>query len=247
MALVTCGFRSEVLGIDTSMTAVLPLGADRAAPPALLYLLHGAGGDHTSWLQGAPIARLAEEAGLAVVMPSGGHGYWTDQVRGPRWWTFVADELPTIVRDLFALDPPRERTFAAGLSRGGYGALKLGLRRPERFAAVAGLSAKVDIANEDWSEPWRQDVFGSAERARQEGDDLLTLLAAVDPGACPRLLLSCGTADRLYGENLRFRDAALERDLPVDWTEGPGGHDWEVWDRDIRPVVTRFAELARET
>lgn len=244
MALLTCGFRSKVLDIDTSLTAVLPTGADRTAPPALLYLLHGAGGDHTSWLQGTPIARLAEEAGLAVVMPAGGHGYWTDQVRGPRWWTFVADELPTIVRELFALDPPRERTFAAGLSRGGYGALKLGLRRPERFAAVAGLSAKVDIADEDWSEPWRQDVFGGPERARQEGDDLFALLDAVDPATGPRLLLSCGTADRLYGENLRFRDAALARGLEVEWAEGLGGHEWSVWDRDIRSVVTRFATLA---
>lgn len=240
MALLTCGFHSRVLGVDTAMTVILPSRPVGGAAPPLLHLLHGAGDDHTAWVRRTSIERYAEEAGIAVVMPDGGHGYWTDQVRGPRWWTFVADELPAVVEDLFRLDPPRERTFVAGLSRGGYGALKLGLRRPDRFAAAAGLSAKIDIANEDWSEPWRQDVFGDAARARREGDDLLALAERIDPAACPRLLLSCGTEDVLLDEGRRLRDLAVRRELPVEWSEGPGAHEWSVWDRDVQALLPRL-------
>lgn len=245
MALLTCRFRSEVLDLDTAMTVVLP---DRpSASTGVLHLLHGGSEDHTAWTRRSGIERYAAGLDLAVVMPDGGTGYWVDAVHGARWWTFLSEELPGVVRDLLHLDPPRGRTFAAGLSRGGYGALKLGLRQPDRFAAVAGLSAKIDIANEDWSEPRRRDWFGDAGRARREGNDLLALLEEVDAATCPELLLSCGTEDALLDESRRFAAAAEARGLPVWATEGPGGHEWDVWDRDIRGVLTRFADLRAST
>lgn len=241
MPLLTVRFHSMALGLDTAMTVLLPRRPGGGT--GVLHLLHGGGEDHTAWTRRSAIEEHVDGLDLAVVMPHGGEGYWTDAVHGGRWWTFLAEELPEIVRDLLRLDPPRERTFAAGLSRGGYGALKLGLRQPHRFAAVAGLSAKIDIANEDWSEPRRRDWFGDADRARREGNDLLALLDQVDPAACPQLLLTCGTEDRLVEESRRFAAAAAARGLPVTATEGPGAHEWSVWDRDIQQVLTRFAAL----
>src|SRR3954447_26393293 len=199
MALVRCDFFSDVLGLSTSMTVVLPqatsaqigmTGAATGGDAPVLYLLHGLSDDDTIWLRRTSIERYAAPLGLAVVMPQVGRSFYTDEAHGNRYWTFLSEELPAVVRSFFHVSDRREDTFVAGLSMGGYGAVKWALRQPDRFAAAATLSGVTDVVGLTRleHEPGREQLWHTIFGGRPiEGtdDDLLHLLDTVDPVAAP--------------------------------------------------------------
>ena len=256
MALITCDFFSEVLEFGTSMTVVLPQptegqvgvtpGADDAPPP-LLYLLHGRSDDHTAWLRYSSIERYASAAGVAVVMPALARSFYADEAHGYRYWTYLSEELPGIVHRFFRVSDRREDTFVAGLSMGGYGALKWAFQQSERFAAAASLSGAVDVVAFAQDPTRREElvdrVFGGEPGPR---DDLYAMLEASDPAALPDLYVSCGTEDHLYDYNVRFVDALRARGLDPVVDFRPGEHEWGFWDTDI-PKVLAWMRSPRRT
>ncbi|MGW4295315.1 alpha/beta hydrolase [Micromonospora chersina] len=250
MALVQCDFFSESLGLNTSMLAILPERASsqigltstaNAGDPPVLYLLHGLTDDHTIWLRRTSIERYVAPLGLAVVMPQAGRSFYCDEAHGNRYWTFLSEELPEVCRSYFRLSDRREDTFVAGLSMGGYGALKWALRRPDRFAAAASLSGALDVARRRHHPATPLDpavwhtVWGDREVAGPEDDTVALLERAGDD--LPALYVACGTEDFLYEDNTRFVDTARRRGLPVTVDFGPGDHDWAYWDARIQDVL----------
>ncbi|MGK5442445.1 alpha/beta hydrolase [Micromonospora sp. URMC 105] len=250
MARIRCDFFSEALGVGTSMTVLLPergstqigmAGAAPAGDPPVLYLLHGLTDDDTIWTRRTAIERYVAPLGLAVVMPRAERSFYTDEEHGNRYWTFLSEELPQVCRSFFRLSERREDTFVAGLSMGGYGAVKWALRRPDRFAAAASLSGALDVANRR-DHPTRpvdravwHTVWGEREVPGSD-DDTVALLDRVG-GEPPALYVACGTEDFLYEDNVRFVEAARARDVPVTVDFSPGDHDWAYWDEKIRDVL----------
>ncbi len=250
MALLRCDFFSDALGLSTSMTVILPqptltqiglVGDVRTGPPPVLYLLHGLSDDDTIWMRRTSIERYVTPLGLAVVMPQVHRSFYADQADGGRYWTFVAEELPELVARFFRVSQRREDTFVAGLSMGGYGALKLALRLPRRFAAAASLSGALDVAalarspRDEDPMIWRR-IFAERPVAGSP-DDLLALVAGADPASLPALHVSCGTKDDLLADNRRFVAACERAGVPVDTDFGPGDHDWAYWDTRIQDVL----------
>ena len=250
MALLRCDVFSDALGLSTSMTAILPqptttqigmTGGGAAEPPPVLYLLHGLSDDDTIWLRRTSIERYAAPLGLAVVMPQVHRSFYTDEAYGLRYWTFVSQELPELVGRFFRVSQARADTFVAGLSMGGYGALKLALRQPARFAAAASLSGALDLAGlarstrEEDPMIWRR-VFGE-RRVQGSDDDLFALVARADPGALPALHVSCGTEDPLIASNRAFVQACRARGVALSSTFGSGEHEWGHWDARIQDVL----------
>ena len=136
--MLQCDFFSDVLEVATSMTVLLPQTVEAQIgvsstddtgrePPPVLYLLHGLSAAHTAWLRNTSIDRYAAARGLAVVMPQVQRSFYADEVHGGRYWTFLFEELPEVVGSFFRVSGRREDTFVAGLSMGGYGALKWAL------------------------------------------------------------------------------------------------------------------------
>ena len=253
MALLHMTFTSQVLEMNVDMDVILPenteglIGMDGKASDTYptLYLLHGMSDDHTIWERRTSIERYASDKNLAVVMPTTDLGWYTNMHFGPRYWDFISDELPRVCRSFFPhMSRRREETFVAGLSMGGYGAIKCGLRASETFGWAAGLSSGLDIAeeldgHELGSAHYWTDIFGSADMFRGSFNDLF---AAVDDLAAsdkprPHLFLWCGTEDFLYAHNLRFRDYAREKGLALTYEESPGDHSWECWDAKIQDVL----------
>ncbi|MEV4638832.1 alpha/beta hydrolase family protein [Actinoplanes sp. NPDC049548] len=250
MALIRCDFSSEALALSTSMTVILPQQASTqigiegragdAAPP-VLYLLHGLTDDDTAWTRYTSIERYAAAKGIAVVMPQVHRSFYADEVHGGRFWTFLSEELPSVVSSFFRVSTRREDTFVAGLSMGGYGAFKWALRQPERFAAAASLSGVLDLAYmaERDERPHITElisrVFGGRPVAGTD-DDLLHLLETSD-GELPRLLLRCGTEDHLVAHNEHFVAACRRLGIDLDAEFGPGEHEWGYWDTQIRAVL----------
>lgn len=250
MAHLRCDFFSEALSLDTSMTVILPQATATqigmvertgAGLPPVLYLLHGLSGDDTTWLRHTSIERYVESLGVAVVMPQVHRSCYTNEAVGGRYWSFLSEELPALVSSFFRVSERRSDTFVAGLSMGGYGALKWALRQPERFAAAASLSGALDIAGLRSQGPRPEDprlfdrVFGAEPVGGQ--DDILGLIDRADVGRLPALYVCCGTEDALLEDNLAFRDACARAEIPLSVDIGPGGHEWSYWDARIQDVL----------
>jgi len=248
MALLTVDLFSESLGMGTTLTVVLPqaaegqIGVEPIVVPEhgwpVLHLLHGLSDDHTAWLRYTSIERHARASGLAVVMPAAGRSFYTDETRGYRYWTWISEELPQRVRELFRLSERPEDTYVAGLSMGGYGALKLGFTYPERYAGVASLSGAVDLAQLE-NRPERAElvdsVFGGTVPAEAK---LGHLLEQADASRVPPLYIGCGTdEDRLIGPNQRLAERARTRGIDVTTDFRPGDHEWGLWDATIPDVI----------
>ncbi len=254
MALIHCDFFSETLRTSTSMCVILPqqtsgqIGmastASRADHPTL-YLLHGLSDDHTIWQRRTSIERYVADLGLAVVMPAVGRSWYTDMAHGPAYWWFLSDELPGLARSFVPLSGRREDTFVAGLSMGGYGAFKLAMRCPERFAAAASLSGGLDVAGlarhvyMEGREEFHS-IFGDTRTIRGSDNDLFHLAQqfAARVGPRPRLYQCCGTEDFIYRDNVRFRDHALQLGLDLTYQEASGEHNWAFWDEWIQRVLS---------
>jgi S-formylglutathione hydrolase FrmB len=244
MASLVCNFFSEALEVGVSVSVVLPqatvaqIGVEaRVTPGALpvLYLLHGLSDDHTAWTRYTAIERYATERGIAVVMPAAGRSFYADEVHGHRYWSYVSEELPRVVGEFFRVSQAPEDTFVAGLSMGGYGALKLVLTHPDRFAAAASLSGGIDV-REITKRPERRELLDRVWGGSIPPDaDLFALLEQATD--LPPLYLSCGTDDVLYDGCVRFADAAEAKgvDVTTDWR--PGGHEWPLWDAVIADVI----------
>jgi S-formylglutathione hydrolase FrmB len=244
MALIRCDYFSEVLEVGTTMTVLLPQATEeqvgvsagaRPGDPPLLYLLHGLSDDATAWQRYTGIERYAAEHGLAVVMPQVGRSFYADEVHGARYWTHLTEELPEVVSSFFRVSQRREDTFVAGLSMGGYGALKWAMHQPERFAAVASLSGAVDVRK---LLPQRPEIFQRVFDGTLGPDDVLEELlqrhAAAD---VPPVYIGCGTDDALYEENVHFADRATAAGLDVRTDFRAGAHEWGVWDLTIAEVL----------
>lgn len=251
MAFIQCDFFSEVLGLSTSMNVILPQpasgqigmeGSKASDKYPVLYLLHGLSDDHTIWARRTSVERYVASLGLAVVMPAVHKSFYTDMAKGDRYWTFVSEELPQIVRSFFPISAAREDNFVAGLSMGGYGAFKLALRCPDKFIAGASLSGALNMAdlakNRHPQRAWEY-VFGDLDKIKGSDNDLLYLAEKVakSNGPKPMLYQCCGTEDFLYEDNIVFRDWANELGLDLTYEEEPGTHEWGYWDKKIQRVL----------
>ena len=249
MALMRCDFFSDTLAMSVSMTVILPqrttaqigmTGVERPGEPPVLYLLHGLSDDDTIWARRTSIERYVAPLGLAVVMPQVHRSFYSDEVHGLPYWTFLTEELPAVVGDFFRVSRRREDTFVAGLSMGGYGAMKWALRRPETFAAAASLSGALDVAALQFRADLRSDVddrvFGNRS-VTGTSEDLFAVLDAADPEVAPLLSLRCGTGDALIESNRRFAEALFDKGFGCETDFGPGTHDWAYWDDQIQAVL----------
>ena len=258
MAWIECNFFSETLMLSTKMTVLLPeqtagqIGQSnvklRDKHPTL-YLFHGGTDDDTIWLRRTSIERYVAPLGIAVVMPQVHLSFYTDMKYGMRFGTFISEELPRLARSFFPLSDKREDNFAAGLSMGGYGAFKLALNHPDKFAAAASLSGAVDI-----NSIRKMPVLGFDPLALVFGDDpiegsqhdlfYMTKTVSESDGPKPLLYQACGTEDFLIEDNRRFRDHCESLNLSLTYQEEQGTHEWGYWDKKIQDVL-KWLPIAR--
>lgn len=244
MAHLVVDYYADALGVQTRMHVLLPqrLAAGKAKT---LYLLHGMSDDEGTWMRRTSIERYAEEKGLAVVMPDGGLGWYTDMYRGLAWFKFISGELPALCRRFFPiLSDKREDTYIGGNSMGGYGALKCALRAPRTFSKVISLSGALDAADTAINNTvpatrrYWEDVFGPAEDVPGSENDLFAAATALtDPALRPRIYMWCGTEDFLYGQNIRMRDHLRALGYDLTYEESPGDHQWRHWDKKIADAL----------
>ena len=250
MTLIHMNFHSHALGMACSCDVLLPTTmqypkAQEKKTYPVLYLLHGLKGDDMAWQRRTRIESYAEGRDLIIVMPNGHRTYYTNTATGQKFFDFVADELPAICKAYFPVSDKREETFVAGLSMGGHGALKLGLTYPERYGAVAALSAAVDVEGIVERHPGKNGalseyeyVFGCRSERTGGKDDLTALgekLRTADVEK-PIFFMACGTEDGLLEESRRFHQRFADV-FDITYVEAPGIHNWDFWDTHIQDVL----------
>jgi S-formylglutathione hydrolase FrmB len=255
MAFIQCDFFSDVLGMSSSMNVIIPenrenrIGIKTRANQnkfPVLYLLHGLSDDHTVWMRRTSIERYANKFGLAVIMPNVHRSFYTDMVYGNDYFTFISKELPQIAEKIFPLSTERKNTFIAGLSMGGYGAFKLALNQPERFAAAASLSGALNLAENAERADERDElyqefklIFGDLDKVKNTDNDLFYLLKKLkgEKKKIPKLYQCCGTEDFLYQDNLKFRVFCRKNKINLKYEEESAVHEWGYWDKKIKAVL----------
>ena len=246
MAFITLNYYSEALGMQTQVDVLIPqketegeIGIENRAGDGkykCLYLLHGCSDDQTIWMRRTSIERYASKYGIAVVMPFAARSYYSDMKYGEKYYQFVAKELPATIREFFNVSNKREDNFVCGLSMGGYGALKIGLRECDNFCAAAGLSS---VTSFEGRYDWRlmKNIFG--DPVVIPDDDNLDKLAekqSNNPNK-PKIFIGCGTEDSLYSENKAFQKKLESLDYSVISKYSSGEHSWVFWDEYIQYVL----------
>ena len=237
MAFITYKFFSESLGMQSEVYVIIPQKKrDDGEKFKCLYLLHGHSDDHTIWMRRTSIERYAEKYGICVVMPNGHRSFYTDMKHGFPYYTYVAKELPELICSTFNVSDKREDNFVAGLSMGGYGALKIALRECDSFCAGAGLSSATEMKTKKGGFLYSM-VFGENAEVPAE-DDLFALAESKkDCANKPRIFIGVGTNDFLYEENQKFKAQLEHFGYDLTYRESVGTHNWEFWDEYIRSVL----------
>lgn len=239
---------SNELKRSTQVCVLLPEG-ESDAPCKTLWLLHGLTDDHTAWTRYTSVERYAREHRLAVVMPNADRSWYTNTAYGVNYFNFIADELPALCRRHFrGLSEAREDNLVAGLSMGGYGALKLALCRPEQYGACISLSGALDITRKgrpcnlaEWQSIFgydlaspddlgggEHDLFALAQNNRNEGHRF------------PEIALWCGLSDSLMRTNRDFDRHLTALGVAHTYEESEGDHSWRWWDFHLQRLLDRI-------
>ena len=248
MAFCEVHFQSQALGFQTTVNVILPqlknkgeIGVENNAKPGkykCLYLLHGLSDDQSIWMRRTSIERYAQAKGICVVMPFGEKSFYTDMKYGSKYYTYISEELPAIMREFFNISEMRSDNYIAGLSMGGYGALKIGLRNPDKFCCAAGLSSVADIKG--CRELFKNNfinIFGEDDDIPPE-EDLFELAKSVSTHKNrPRIYMGVGTEDFLYDGNVRLKGVFESLNYDITYRESKGNHSWEFWDEYIQYVL----------
>lgn len=262
MAFLQMTYFSRALGKTTRMNLFLPEYAE--GPWKVLWLLHGWSEDCTAWQRYSSAERYTDPLQMAVVMPDAHLSFYNDMVHGPKYFTHITEELPEMVSRMFPISRKREDNFIAGLSMGGYGAMKIALTLPEQYAgagcfsasnfaaAFADKNSKLRMDDPQWL-GWMDDIFGEEfEHLPGSRQDLAALadrlLAEGRPA--PAVYHCIATGDGGY-ENAqimrRYFESRKGDPFRYRYSEGPGIHDWRFWDAHMEECLQHFGLLQSGT
>lgn len=248
MAIIQLNYASQALAVQTNVTILLPeketqFKQTNQEPYKVLYLLHGLTDDNLGWLRYTSIESIIRGTNLAIVMPNTDHGFYTDMKYGHPYFTYLTEELPTYLHNLFPFSTRKEDTFICGNSMGGYGALKCALTYPQRYAKVGALSPIFDIQRfvDTFELPGYNPIwtFGEDLKVKNTQHDLTYLLEKNirEQKELPAFYVFCGDEDILLQDSRDFEKLAKQYQLNYRYKEGKGEHLWIVWEHEIAPII----------
>ncbi|MBV9865406.1 MAG: hypothetical protein JO316_08660 [Abitibacteriaceae bacterium] len=240
MAFCELHYFSKALGMQTAANVILPEG-DSKGPFAVFYLLHGLSDDHTIWLRRTSIDRYVQGLPLMVVMPNGGRGFYTDAAQGFAYEKSMIEDLVGYIDGMFNTKAERSGRCIGGLSMGGYGAVRLALRRPDMFCSANSHSGAMNFGHEK-RDSTSDELINEFRRVLGENhvggkDDLYTLAEQIERSQLPALRIDCGTEDFLLNSNREFHAYLDKIGLPHEYAEFSGAHEWSYWDVHVQEAL----------
>jgi len=235
---------SEILDMETGLTVLTPRRLNKPEPYRCVYLLHGLSGSHTDWTNYSLLPLYADDYNIIFIMPEAGRSFYADMKYGLKYFSYITEELPAIIKKVFNISAQKEDTSIVGNSMGGYGALRCALSKPEQYGYVCSFSSPCLFLKESM-EAQKADDYARLKAVH--GEQLLTDFKAIfgeelgwspdyeilelakkvslNPER-PRIYCACGTEDYLHEENARFAAAMGLIYKDFTYEEWGGKHDW---------------------
>ncbi len=243
---------SRLMGRDMPYRIIVPVGyANSTERYPVLYLLHGLTGHFNNWTDKTKIAEYAAAQKILIVTPEGDNGWYTDSALVPKdkYESYIVNELIPEIDRKFRTKAVREQRAIAGLSMGGYGAIKFGMKYPGMFVLSGSFSGALGAASLTVKQtPGAigrsiDGIFGPVGSETRKVNDLFEAVRGVTPekiSTLPFVYLDCGTEDFLFQNNREFVALLLEKKIPHEYRQRPGSHNWTYWDTQVE----EFLELA---
>lgn len=254
MAVMTIQFFSNSLRREVNLQAILPIDSfntttetsiNANTPFKSLYLFHGFHGSSTDWLHNSNIREIAAQQNIAVFMPNLENHFCVDDVeKGELYGQFFGEELVAITRAMFPLSTKREDTIIAGLSMGGYGALRTAYNYPQQFGKIIAMSSAIVTYHLVKEEPENREgivpdsyfprVFG--QQVKGSSNDLEAVISRlIESGSeLPDLYLCCGNQDFVLELNQKLHNFLQEKQVKHIYAQTEGAHDWHYWREHIQ-------------
>ena len=247
----TIQFRSKLMNATLPYSVALPEDYDDSTTTryAVLYLLHGLTGHYNDWFSRTNVADYAAQHRLIVVTPEGNDGWYIDSVAVPseKYESYILNEVIPDVQARYRTIEARYGRAIAGLSMGGYGAVKFGLKSPSTFAFVGSMSGAFGITRvNDQGIQWEAlkkslklfGALGSDTRKQNDVFDLIKQLPANRISSLPFIYFDSGTEDAgVFADNRELAALLVEKKIPHEYRELPGDHSWGYWDRQVQEVI----------
>ena len=240
-------FKSTSLNRVMKYRVWLPAGYfDGTRTYPVLYLLHGWSGDETNWSTLTKLTKHAENLPVIIVMPDGQNSWYVDSgsEEKEKFEAFLTQDLIENVDESWRTVHGREGRAIAGLSMGGYGAVKEALKHPEMFQMAASMSGAFNAGSAELEKeradlrPSLAEAFGAEHSQTREQNNLYALAQKADVKTTPYLYVDCGSQDESFLEPNRKLAAILsQRKFAYEYHEFPGVHDWNYWDKRLPAVL----------
>jgi putative tributyrin esterase len=231
MALLHVNYFSEPLQKQSGMFVVKP---DSAPPYYTVYLLHGMSDDYTIWQRRTSIERYADKFGMMIVMLDGARMFYTDTVAGVGKHEAHVLETVNFIDDTFRTKAAPEARGIQGLSMGGYGAMKIGLKQPEIFGSIVSHSGALDVEHihRNRFSPEITAIFGTEINPDEDCFELAK--KAKKNKKLPNIRFDCGVDDFLIQANRDFDLFLTKEKIKHEYEEFPGEHNWDYWDLHVQ-------------
>lgn len=237
---------SNRMEIDVKNVIILPEDYTTEKNYSVLYLLHGYGGNHTSWLYIKPdLPKIANKLNLIIVCPDGKNSWYWDSPINPKsqYETYVSQELVNYIDTNYStIQSPSGRAIT-GLSMGGHGGLWLGIRHQDVFGACGSMSGGVDIRPfpNNWDMMKALGTYKESQSIWAE-HTVINQIQKVNRDSLS-IIVDCGVDDFFYEVNESLHRKLLEKKIPHDYIIRPGKHNVAYWRNAIDYQLLYFGEF----
>jgi putative tributyrin esterase len=238
MAIAHVNYFNKALEKEVGFYALLPDRQPEPGPYPSFYLLHGLSDDYTAWLRWTSLELYVRELPLIVILPDSDRCFYCDLADGPSYETAIVQDLVGFVDGVFPTIADGSARVIGGLSMGGYGSLKIGLKYPDRFCSVtahSGVHALFhDKALDDVRPALRKGL--PTEDALRENDPF-SLAEQISPDDAPAIWIDCGVDDGLLEHNRQIHEHLGKLGIAHEYHEFPGAHNWPYWDEHVQQAI----------
>jgi S-formylglutathione hydrolase FrmB len=218
----------------------------------VIFLLHGYSGDHNDWINRTNLVEYLSNYSFVVVTPEADNSWYTNSpfVKNRNYEDYIIKELIPYVERRYRVLASKHGRAIAGLSMGGYGAIKFAFKYPNLFYYAGSFSGafrwpSMIEKNKSLLSQSLREAFGETRSEHWDKNDVLAIADTIKPADLPYLYISCGANDLLEGlldSNRKLVEKLQKNGVLYEYHELPGGHNWLFWDREIKSFLQRLSE-----
>lgn len=254
VGLATLELNSQLMQRKMPYAVILPANyeIDKTRKFPIVYFLHGLSGHYNDWMHASDLANFAAtKHQFIVVLVEGENGWYVDSATKQldKYESYIVEELLPEVDRKFRTLAKKESRAVAGLSMGGYGAIKFGLKYPDKFRFAGSMSGALSAARyptalmlNSWGliKTSLKTAFGATESEVRRNNDIFEIVRKLTPeqkSNLPYFYLDCGTEDFLIADNRDFADLLFEKKIPHEFRQLPGAHNWQYWNMQSAEIL----------